>query len=122
MRIVKEDLTGCINRIAAGAPAGRFWVIEEPIAETGICIEFGTKEEAEQFIREQERESLMRDVIKVDKKYTYKFSTDDFDYYMNDEERMVKVRHDIPGGRPDAVIDKHGIDAEDDLAVWEFFS
>jgi hypothetical protein len=64
----------------------------------------------------------MRYVSKVDKKYTYKFSTNDFDYYMNDEMRMVKVRHDIPGGRPDAVIDKHGIDAENDLAVWEFFS
>lgn len=53
MKIIKEDLTGCINRIAAGAPAVRYLVIEEPINETGICKEFQTEAEAQEFIREQ---------------------------------------------------------------------
>ena len=39
MRIVKEELTGCVNRTAAGAPAFRYWVIETPINESGICKE-----------------------------------------------------------------------------------
>lgn len=56
MRIIKEDLTGCINRIATGAPAARYWVIEEPINETGICKEFKTEAEAQEFIRKQGRE------------------------------------------------------------------
>ncbi|MDD2372986.1 MAG: hypothetical protein PHP26_10400 [Syntrophomonas sp.] len=47
MRIVKEDLTGCINRIATGAPAVRYWVLKEPINETGICREFKTEAEAQ---------------------------------------------------------------------------
>ena len=56
LRIVKEDLTGCINRIAAGAPAFRYWVIETPINESGICKEFKSEEEAQQFIREHGRD------------------------------------------------------------------
>lgn len=56
MRIIKENLTGCINRIAVGAPAARYLVIEEPINETGICKEFKTEAEAQEFIREQGRE------------------------------------------------------------------
>jgi hypothetical protein len=55
MRIIKEDLTGCINRIAAGTPAARYLVIKEPINETGICKEFKTETEAQEFIREQGR-------------------------------------------------------------------
>jgi len=55
MRIIKEDLTGCINRIATGAPAARYLVIKEPINETGICKEFKTETEAQEFIREQGR-------------------------------------------------------------------
>ena len=55
MRIVKEDLTGCINRIAAGAPEARYLVIKDPINETGICREFKTEAEAREFIREQGR-------------------------------------------------------------------
>jgi hypothetical protein len=45
MRIVKEELTGCVNRTAAGAPAFRYWVIETPINESGICKEFKSEEE-----------------------------------------------------------------------------
>ena len=56
MRIIKEDLTGCINRIAAGAPEARYLVIKEPINETGICKELKTESEAQEFIREQGRE------------------------------------------------------------------
>lgn len=52
MRIVKEDLTGCINRTAAGATAFRHWVIETPINESGICKKFKSEEEAQQFIQE----------------------------------------------------------------------
>ena len=55
MRIVKEDLTGCINYAASGAPAARYWVIEEPINETGICKEFRTEVEAQAYIQEQGR-------------------------------------------------------------------
>jgi hypothetical protein len=57
MKIIKEDLTGCINRIAPGAPEARYWVIEEPINETGICKEFKTEAEAQEFMREQRREN-----------------------------------------------------------------
>ena len=56
MRIIKEDLTGCINRIAAGAPEARYLVIKEPINDTGICRAFETAAEAQEFIREQGRE------------------------------------------------------------------
>ena len=56
MKIIREDLTGCINRIATGAPAVRYWVIEEPINESGICKEFKTEAEAQEFIREQGRD------------------------------------------------------------------
>jgi hypothetical protein len=56
MRIVKEDLTGCINWTASGAPATRCWVIEEPINETGICKEFKTEEEAQKYIREHAKQ------------------------------------------------------------------
>lgn len=55
MRIVKEDLTGCINRIATGAPETRYWVIAEPINETGICKEFATEDDAQEFIDRQRR-------------------------------------------------------------------
>ncbi|NLK53146.1 MAG: hypothetical protein GX295_12010 [Syntrophomonadaceae bacterium] len=56
MRIVKEDLTGCINRMATGAPAVRYWIIEEPINESGICKEFKTEAEAQEFMRERGRD------------------------------------------------------------------
>jgi hypothetical protein len=56
MKIIREDLTGCINRIATRAPAVRYWVIEEPINESGICKEFKTEAEAQEFIREQGRD------------------------------------------------------------------
>ena len=54
MKIIKEDLTGCINRIGTGAPKTRFLVIQEPINETGICKEFKTEEEAQEFIRKKQ--------------------------------------------------------------------
>ena len=57
MRIIKEDLTGCINRIGTGAPEARYLVIKEPINETGICKEFETEAEAQEFIREQGRKN-----------------------------------------------------------------
>lgn len=56
MRIIKEDLTGCINRISEGAPTARYLVIKEPINETGICKEFKTEAEAQEFIRKHRRE------------------------------------------------------------------
>lgn len=52
MQIVREDLRGCIGRIERGLPGFRYYVIETPIFETGVCIEFKTEEEAEQYIRE----------------------------------------------------------------------
>ena len=56
MKIIKENLTGCINRIGTGAPKTRFLVIQEPINETGICKEFKTEEEAQEFIRKYKNE------------------------------------------------------------------
>lgn len=56
MRIVKEDMTGCINRIGTGAPEARYLVIKEPINETGICKEFKTEEEAQKYIREHAKQ------------------------------------------------------------------
>lgn len=57
MRIIKEDLTGCINGIVAGTPKARYFVIEEPINETGICKEFKTEEEAQEFIYKEGRQT-----------------------------------------------------------------
>ena len=50
MKIVKETLTACINRIGVGAPKTRFLVIEEPINLTGICKAFETEEEAQAYL------------------------------------------------------------------------
>ena len=50
MRIVTEDLSGCIG----GRGSLRYYVIKEPINETGICYQFETKAEAEAFIAEKE--------------------------------------------------------------------
>jgi len=55
VKIIKQDLTGCINWIGSGAPAARYWVIEPPINETGICKEFKTEAEAQEFMREYEK-------------------------------------------------------------------
>ena len=46
MRIVTEDLRGCLGSCADT----RYYVIEEPINETGICFQFDTLAEAEAFI------------------------------------------------------------------------
>jgi len=51
MRIVMEDLRGCIG----GRGSIRYYVIKEPINETGICYQFETKAEAEAFIAAQEK-------------------------------------------------------------------
>lgn len=48
MRIVTEYLSrGCVPN--------RYYVIEEPINETGICYQFDTLAEAEAFIAAQEK-------------------------------------------------------------------
>ena len=54
MRIVTEDLRGCIGRDAT-TPDFRYYVIKTPINETGICYQFETKAEAEAFIAEKEK-------------------------------------------------------------------
>lgn len=51
MRIVTEDLRGCIG----GRGSLRYYVIKEPINETGICFQFDSREEAEAFIAEKEK-------------------------------------------------------------------
>jgi hypothetical protein len=50
MKIVTEDLRDCIG----GRGSLRYYVIKEPINETGICYQFETKAEAEAFIAEKE--------------------------------------------------------------------
>lgn len=52
MQIVREDLRGCIGRIERGLPEFRYYVVQTPVLETGVCIEFKTEKEAEQYIRE----------------------------------------------------------------------
>jgi len=51
MKIVTEDLSGCIG----SRGSIRYYVIKEPINETGICYQFETKAEAEAFIAAQEK-------------------------------------------------------------------
>jgi hypothetical protein len=52
LRIVEEDLSGCIDR-GSFVPEARFYVIETPINETGVCREFKTREEAGAYILQQ---------------------------------------------------------------------
>ena len=52
MQIVREDLRGCIGRIERGLPEFRYYVIQTPISKTGVCKEFRSEEEAEQYVRE----------------------------------------------------------------------
>ena len=55
-------------------------------------------------------------------KYTYKFSEGDFDYYRDNESmKMVKVVSSLHP-RTDANIQRHAVDAEQDYAVYEFYS
>lgn len=61
MKIVKEDLTGCINRIAVGAPKTRFLVIQEPINVTGICKAFETEAEAQAYIERETKNTKKGD-------------------------------------------------------------
>ena len=57
MRIVTEDLRGCL-----GSRSGiRYYVIKTPINETGMCYQFETKAEAEAFIAEKEKSPLRAD-------------------------------------------------------------
>ena len=51
MRIIKEDLRGCINSL--GAPDFMYYVIKEPINETSICKQFKTEKEAQEYIDSQ---------------------------------------------------------------------
>ena len=52
MKIVKETLTSCINRAGSDLPSTRYYVIEEPISETGICKAFQTEADAKRYITE----------------------------------------------------------------------
>lgn len=55
-------------------------------------------------------------------KYIYKFSEGDSDYYRDNETmKMVKVISSLHP-RTDANIQKHAVDAEQDDAVYEFYS
>lgn len=51
MKIVTENLRDCIG----GRGSLRYYVIKEPINETGICFQFDSREEAEAFIAEKEK-------------------------------------------------------------------
>ena len=53
LRIVEENLSGCINR-GAFVPEVRYYVIETPINESGLCREFKTREEAEAYIKRKQ--------------------------------------------------------------------
>ena len=55
LRIVEENLTGALGWAAAGLPAARYYVIDDPICDTGICKEFKTEAEAQEYITEQNR-------------------------------------------------------------------
>ena len=55
-------------------------------------------------------------------KYTYKFSEGDYDYYRDNETMtLVKVVSSLRP-RTDANIQRHAVDAEQDDAVYEFYS
>ena len=55
-------------------------------------------------------------------KYTYKFSEGEFDYYRDNESmKIVKVVSSLHP-RTDANIQRHAVDAEQDIAVYEFYS
>lgn len=47
MRIVRESLSGCIG--SAGA-ADRYYVIAEPIDETGVCFQFDSEVATQAFM------------------------------------------------------------------------
>ena len=56
MRIVTEDLTGGLGSCGGT----RYYVIKEPINETGICRQFDTRAEAEAFIIANKKEPPRR--------------------------------------------------------------
>lgn len=49
IEIIREDLTGCINYLCSGLPPERFYVVDTPVSKTGICKEFDTFAQAEQY-------------------------------------------------------------------------
>lgn len=49
LRIVEEDLSTCVEA------KSRFYVIDTPINETGVCAQFETREEAEAYKAEAEK-------------------------------------------------------------------
>ena len=55
LRIVEEDLRGCIGTDV------RYYVIDTPINETGVCRQFNTREEAEAFMKEKKESPLRAD-------------------------------------------------------------
>jgi hypothetical protein len=63
MKIVKENLRGCINK--EGAPDCRYYVIKAPINETGICVEFESEKEAQEYI--QANQIAERNIMKLGK-------------------------------------------------------
>lgn len=50
LRIVREDRGSCINRISNLAALNVFYVVSEPIYETGICVQFATEEQAKAYV------------------------------------------------------------------------
>ena len=49
-RIVEENISHCIGFACSGLNPIRFYVIDEPINQTGICKEFPTREAAQVYI------------------------------------------------------------------------
>lgn len=58
LRIVEEDLRGCLG---TRENTSRFFVIDMPINETGICRQFNTRIEAEAFMADKEKSPGKRD-------------------------------------------------------------
>lgn len=50
LKIVKEDLTSCINSL--NIPVNnRYYVVDTPINKTGVCKQFDTKRQAVKYLR-----------------------------------------------------------------------
>jgi hypothetical protein len=61
------------------------------------------------------------DVYMRKSRYTYKFTNDGYDYYLDNEtDMMVKFPEDTP--RSDKYMMSHAVDAEQDFAVMQYFS
>ena len=51
LRIVREERGGCIDRISNLAALNVYYVVSEPIFETGICVQFATEEQAKAYVK-----------------------------------------------------------------------